>query len=199
MGKMEYLVRRCERKQIDMVHALWRQVELETWWQWGTDEYEGPEKTLKSGGHAAARAQTDLSGYLRPWWCPSLDFHWVHGPAAVMVCVDVYGLSYHQITCSRLRSGLPSETMDVWGHATARDHTYLNDIHSHATSGGHGPCLGPWSYGNQVLCWYLRPMFPQKAMWMPVVWIATWGHVDTQILGKPCWADPTPYQPPHLG
>lgn len=40
-----------------------------------------------------------------------------------------------------------------------------------------GPCLGPWPYSSQGLCWYQWFVVPSKAIWMPRVWSTNCGHV----------------------
>jgi hypothetical protein len=66
-----------------VVPALWWDVELETWWCWGTGGYEEPaqppEVMMMSGGWA------DTKGHV-----------WAHGPAAAGLCVDVCCLTYYQ-------------------------------------------------------------------------------------------------------
>lgn len=63
-----------------------------------------------------------------------------------------------------------------------------------------GPCLGPWSHCNWVLCWCPRSVLmleahvttkgnlPSKVTWIAGIWAATWSHIDVQI---PCWPSPS--------
>lgn len=52
------------------------------------------------------------------------------------------------------------------------------------------PCLGPWSYGSQVLGYVLGPCYHQKLCRYP------WYGLLPDLL---YWAGPAPHWPPHIG
>jgi hypothetical protein len=151
------------------VHTLRISVELETAvrnrWIWG--------------GYGEVLTRATTNGH-------------VCGPAAAGVCVHVCGPSYYQSAdrCSCALSlgchqrphgyvravepgGLEGDTcwyewpachLRLWGHQGPR---------CCRLRGRGGPCLGPWSYGSQGLCWCPRLMLPSEPRQIPGL---DWGY-----------------------
>lgn len=124
-----------------------------------------------------------------PWWLPGLwqeiiygsvallqPGSWLISPKAMQIPV-VGAVTWGQVA--------------IWGSWCSWSYANLSGLHCHNVQWWHlnlvcfqEPCLDPWAYQNQILCWCLWLIM---AVPMPGVWVTTWGYVGFQVPHYHCF------------